>query len=146
MKKIINISFLIILIECCLHYGCADGDNKIGKAMHKDYKIEFESDTIYVKASMWGLTGNHIQIVFSPYSLESKSYDRSLCFTFFEPTIYYRKNRDTLELYPTIKADIPKGFLPHIIIKQIVINKLDDINRYKLKYREYGLEKISVYE
>jgi hypothetical protein len=140
-----KISFLLILliIFSCIN-GCGDDLNG---AVHKIYKIGFSKDTVYVNARMWGLLGDHIEIFFSPKSFDSKQFDSSLCFTYFdEPTIYYKTNGDTLELYPTQKTVIPKMFSPTIKIKEIVINKFYDINRYKERYQEYGLGKISVYE
>jgi hypothetical protein len=147
VKRSKRIPILFILLQCSLYHACINDDvDEISKATHKNYKIEFGRDTLYVKASMWGLAGGHIQIVFSPYPFESKNFDSSVCFKYFEPTVYYKKNGDTLELYPTMKSDVPGKLNSNIKIKQTIINKLKDIHRYKEKYEAYGLEKISVYE
>lgn len=121
------------------------GDN-IGKATHKSFKIKSKNNIVYVKASMWGLTGDHIEIIFSPYPFESEKFDSSTCIKYFEPTVYYKTEGDTLVLYPTMKGYKPPVFISNLKIKEVVINNLNDIQEYKAKYKEFGLGKISVYE
>lgn len=144
MKKLLI--YIGFLLQQYLNTGCNDSFNEIGKSKHKSYVINFEFDSVYVKSSLWGLTGDHMQIVFSSQPFNLAQFDSASTFTFFEPVVYYKKVKDTLELYPTMKAQIPLSFSSKIVVKQNVINKLHEINDYKLNYSQYGLTKISVYD
>jgi len=55
-----------------------------GTSADKDYKILFNnrSDTIFVKASSWGLTGDHIQIQLSAFPMVNRNYDSAKNYIF----------------------------------------------------------------
>lgn len=130
-----------LLLSIYLMTSCSD----ISKSISKDYLIPFKEDTIYVKARAWGLTGDHVRVVFSPISFESTGFDSSKCIIYYEPTIYYRQNGDSLMLISTTSANIPNSF-GSIKIKENLIKELKEIKQYKDTYKSYGLNRISIYD
>ncbi len=136
---------VFIFSFCLIFHGCFESAD-VGEASEKEYVIALQTDTIYAKASMWGLTGDHFRIYLSAIPLISNQIDSNSTIISYEPIIYFKQNQDTLDLFPTMKVYIPNEFSKKVVVRQFVIENLDQIKMYKEKYKELGLSKISVYE
>jgi len=117
-------------------------------ATDKDYEITFNdiNDTVFIKASSWGLTGDHIQIQVSSFPMINRSYDSTKNYIFYEPTIYYEQKQDTLIIYTPSLSDVPSTMNTSVKIRQVQINGPEEINKYKEHYKSLGLNRVSVYD
>ena len=99
---------------------------------------------IYVHARAWGVSSNHEEIVFSENQIIVPNKEKD--YIFYTSEVYYKLERNVLTLYaPQNAKNIPKAFDKKIDICFKGLKTAFDINNYKKNYREYGLEKISIY-
>lgn len=115
-----------------------------------EYVIYFEEvgETLYIRASTWGLAGNHQEIIIanSPNNNTHVEYYKDRQIVYLDNTeLYYKKvGSDTLEIYVGMPAEIPKGFTSKVKVKQFKLD-FDEARRCADHYKEYGLSKVSVY-
>jgi hypothetical protein len=115
-------------------------------SVDKDYMIVFDEtkDTFFIKASSWGLTGDHIQIQLSSFPIINRAYDSTKNIIFYEPTIYCQQMMDSLIIYSPSISNLPSQMATKIKIKQVELGP-GDIIRYEQDYKHLGLKKVSVY-
>ncbi|WP_192350271.1 hypothetical protein [Algoriphagus sp. Y33] len=100
---------------------------------------------IYVRAKIWGVSSNHEEIVFSetPITIPDKDKD----YIFYTNEVFYKINGDTLNIYACdCDTSEPKVFFDN---SKIILNDLktsSQIRDYSANYKNYGLEKMSIYE
>lgn len=125
-------------------YNSVDG---LDTSTHKESKVIFPDlkDTVYLMASAWGLTGDHIEIVVSHSPIVNRSSNINSDYIFYEPTIYYKKENDTLVIYSLSLANVPSNFNNRIKIKQVEIEGMEEMKKYEKTYKHMGLIKISIY-
>lgn len=117
-----------------------------------NYIIDFEelNEKVYIKTKMWGLVGNHSEILLStlPFNNTHEEYNKETQFVFINSTeLYYQKKGvDSLLLYVDYKSEIPQKLTTKIKIKQIELKNFDEVKDYEVNYEKYGLSKISVYK
>jgi hypothetical protein len=114
----------------------------------KDSKVVFDNlnDTVYVMASSWGLTGDHIEIVLSSLPIANRASNAASDYIFYEPTIYYKKEEDTLIVYSPSIAVIPDSFNSKVKIKQVQVGSNEEMRKYEQTCNEQGLTRVSVYK
>jgi hypothetical protein len=97
--------------------------DRLDTSVHKDSKVIFKNldDTVYVMASSWGLTGDHIEIVVSSLPIANRGSSAASDYIFYEPTIYYKKEGDTLVVYSPSIAVIPDNFKSSVNITQVQV-------------------------
>ena len=141
---IVIIAVLVVMVVYLLSYKSV---SHIGGSSHREYKISFPNNkAIYIEASMWGLTGDHIQILLSGSPIIVKNqYDSTMDYIFFEPTIYYKQQGDTLIVYSPSLSKVPEKFNSKLVVKQLIISGYDDVKKFNNEYIGLGLKKISVY-
>ena len=146
IKIIIVISTILVVV--IVYLLSSKSKSHFGDSSHREYKIAFPNNkAIYVEASMWGLTGDHIQILLSDSPIKVKNqYDSTMDYIFFEPTIYYKQQGDTLIVYSPSLSKVPKNFNSEFVVKQLKISGYDNAMKFKKEYISQGLKKISVYD
>lgn len=126
-------------------YNSVDG---LDTSTHKDSKIVFPvlNDTVYLMASSWGLTGDHIEIVLSHTPIVNRSSNVNPDYFFYDPTIYYKQEYDTLVIYSLTLANVPGNFNTRIKIKQVKLEGREEMKKYEEIHETLGLTKISIYK
>lgn len=147
-KMIIIIVVGLVVIASAVYlfvYQAVDG---LDSSTHKGSEIIFPhlKDTVYLMSSAWGLTGDHIEIVISNSSIAGRASNKSSDFIFYEPTIYYKQENDSLVIYSLSLANVPGNFNTRIKIKQVKIEDTEEMKKYEQDYGKLGLTRVSVYD
>jgi len=136
-KKKIFLS-LLVLVSLVIGYACWNIQNseKIFPTNEKSLIINFtDGKNIYVRTKVWGVSGNHEEIVFSetPITIPNKEND----YIFYTEEVFYKIEDNILTIYvPLCDIDeLPNSFKGI----EVIINELD----YSINYQKYGLHKIN---
>jgi hypothetical protein len=97
-------------------------------------------------ASSWGLTGDHVEIVLSSSPVANRASNALSDYIFYEPTVYYKKEKDTLIVYSPSIAVIPDNFNANVRIRQVQVHSNGEMKKYEQIYKEQGLIRVSVYK
>lgn len=99
---------------------------------------------LYLKAKVWGVAGNHEEIVLSQSNsnLPNKAND----YIFYTPEVFYKveSNSNVIVYAPESLISEPEKKIPNVTIRGL--KTADEIKDYNNNYQKYGLERISVYE
>jgi hypothetical protein len=145
--KLIIISAIIAMGVALLIYISNKLEGLTETAIDKDYRIVFDTThTVFIKASSWGLTGDHIQIQLSTFPIPTRAYDSSKNYIFYEPTIYYQKKKDTLIIFSPSLSDLPSQMDTSIKVIQVEIDDPQEMKRYQENYKSIGLTEVSIYK
>lgn len=149
VKKVLLLLFVIVIIALIvvgfkIYYDIS----KLADALESTEKTEIitfaNGNKIYVEAKAWGITGNHEQIIFSetPISIA----DKQIHYIFYTSEVFYKMGNDnTVVIYATESSiSEPINKTPHIIVRGL--KSADEIRNYNANYKNYGLERISIYE
>ena len=148
LKLIIIIGTVLVLIAVALFWFTYNAMDGLDTSVNKDSKVVFDNlnDTVYVMASSWGLTGDHIEIVVSSLPIVDRASNAASDYIFYEPTVYYRKEKDTLVVYSPSLAILPDNFNSKVKIKQMQVRSNEEMKKYEQTYKEQGLTRVSVYK
>lgn len=146
MSNRIKISlFLALLFSVVL--GCRNRTN--GKNMPANEETRVLNFTngkkVYLRAKVWGLAGNHEEIIFSetPITVANKERD----YIFYTDEALYKIAGNTLIIYaPQSGKNIPSTPFKDV---EIIFNGLktaDEIRDYSINYQKYGLQRVSGYK
>jgi hypothetical protein len=156
MKKsfkiiIIIVSILLLLLGIAYWlFVKSVGDVEVPSTLNEDI-VEFPelNEKVYIRARAWGLAGNHEEIIISTTPIEK---DRQAVkgedYIFYTTEIYYqKKGTDTLMVYADASTigKIPNGLRTTINIVPVGLKNYGEVKQYKQNYKEYDLNKISVY-
>ncbi|WP_156166718.1 hypothetical protein [Pedobacter sp. BMA] len=144
MKNIVKmLLFLIIVVAGSVWYLLW---RKEGVLETKDnaalIDLGDKNRSLFIRAKVWGVAGNNVEIVLSKSN--SKLTDKAEDYVFFTSEIFYKVGKDTVILYAP-ESSISE---PDAKIQPVRVNNLktaDEIRDYKINYKKYGLERISVY-
>lgn len=149
LKKILLLLLLlfivaVIVVGVKIYYDLSEAN--ILDTKEKTEILTFENGKkIYIRAKVWGVAGNHEEVVFSenPITVPDKERD----YIFYTNEVVYKIENNSLRLY----ACDCDASMPTIIFKdiQVILKDLktaDEIRDYNTNYQKYGLERISVYE
>lgn len=99
---------------------------------------------LYLKARIWGVAGNHEEIVLSvsDSSFSNKAND----YIFYTSEIFYKIGNDgnVIVYAPESLVSEPVNKMPNVIIKGL--KTADEIRDYSVNYKKYGLQRVSVYQ
>ena len=106
-------------------------------------RIGSDSNELFLKAKIYGIAGDHEQIVLS------KSKDcipnHKVDDVFYAPEIFYKVVDTIIYIYaPYSSISEPIEKIPNVVIKEL--KSYDEIKDYNNHYSSYGLERISVYQ
>lgn len=106
-------------------------------------RIGSDSNVLYLKARIYGIAGNHEQIVLS--KSENSSPNHIVDYIFYAPEIFYKVENSIIYIYaPYSSISEPIEKIPNVVIKELRL--YDEIMDYNNHYSRYGLERISVYQ
>lgn len=99
---------------------------------------------LYLKAKIWGIAGNHEEIVLSKSgsSLPNKTED----YIFYTSEVFYKVDSDSnvIVYAPESSISEPANKMSNVVIKGI--KTADEIYDYNANHHKYGLQRISVYK
>ncbi|CAM4213665.1 MULTISPECIES: hypothetical protein [Flavobacterium] len=141
MKKTILFSLAILIISCKINR------NEISEPLNKEKVVKLSFDNrefFFLKTDIHGIAGNHQQITLS--IKDDKVYNKGTDFIFYSPEVYYKKTKDSLIIYAPeccFLEPVDKKYKTIIMITGL--KKASDIDNYEKNYKQYGLERLSVY-
>ena len=108
-------------------------------------KFENLKKELFLKSKIWGVSGNHEEIVLSIN--QTGIVNHEIDYVFYTSEIYFKIiNGCTLIIYAP-ESGISEPKIPFRNVKIIVngLRNYDDIRNYRINYQKYGLTKASVY-
>jgi len=108
-------------------------------------KFEKVRKVLFFRSKIWGVSGNHEEIVLSVNRTGIVNHEND--YVFYSSEIYFKiVDERTLIIYAP-ESEISKSVIPFSGIRIIVngLKNYDDIKNYRIKYKKYGLNKVSVY-
>jgi hypothetical protein len=144
------ISFLIILFLVGYLFYNKDRNKSIKKSLNSNSiikEIKLRNDSFfYLKTKVWGVSGNHTEIILSEKS--SDTYSKEQDIVFYTDIIFYKVslNQDTLIIYVDASSISTSKRNFSNKIKIIELKEFDEINYYRKNYKELNLVKYSVYD
>ena len=103
-----------------------------------------DSNPLFLRAKVWGITGSHEQIVLSQSknNIPNKTDD----YIFYTSEVFYKVGNDNRVILYATESSIsePVNKITNVTVKGI--KTADEIRDYKTNYKKYGLERISIYE
>lgn len=98
---------------------------------------------LFLKTKVWGISGNHEQIVLS--KSDNNVANKTEDYIFYTSKIFYKVAVDsTIIIYaPKCTMSEPKNKIQKVLIKDL--KTADEIRDYNINYPKYGLKRISVY-
>lgn len=149
LKKILLLLLVLVVVAVIvvgikIYYDVSKADI-LGTKEKTEILTFANGKKIYIRAKVWGVAGNHEEIVFSenPITIPDKEKD----YIFYTNEVVYKIENNILRLY----ACDCDASMPTIIFKDIEVifknlKTADEIRDYNTNYQKYGLERISVYE
>lgn len=146
-KVIIGVLIVAVIVAISIYLFVYDSVDGLQSSIRKESIVVFaeSQDTIYIQAANWGLTGDHIQIVISGQSMNGRGLNTATDYVYYEPTIFYKKDKDTIITYSLSKAIEPSNFGPDINVRQVILKGTEEMKNYEQSYLSLGLVKVSVY-
>jgi hypothetical protein len=139
---------LLVLLTIICGIICSCGDRKDEKTILSTEKniaisLKNKSDTIFLKAKIGGVAGNHEEISLS--RTNGNRSDKNVDYIFYTSEVFYKiENDSAITLFaPESSINEPEVTMPGIIIKGL--KNADEIDDYRLNYRKYNLNRISIY-
>ena len=156
MKKKIFLAIVVFILMCISFIGGSFYEvlkqlDKTWEPSNKYYSIFFMGEvktTLYVKTCVWGLLGQHHNIIISTKDVTSKSWNFDLLrdYEFFSDEIFYKfQEPDSLVIYSNQIVDKPLYFNSHIKIIQKELNLKKGSDNIKKNFEKEGLSKITTY-
>jgi hypothetical protein len=145
MKKILLPLLLLLPIGAVWYYVNWGKDEVIPeKEKTRCIRLGNEGAPLFIRAKVWGIAGNHEQIVVSQSN--NKLPDKTNDYIFYTSEIFYKVGKDNNVIVYATESSIsePVNTIPNVIIKGL--KTYDEINEYKTNYQKYGLERMSVYD
>ncbi len=147
--KVIKITVLVFLVlalttVAVIWLGCkdvAEGLNGTEKTI--TINLRDEGSPLFLRAKVWGIAGNHEQIVLSQFNndVPNKTDD----YIFYTDEIFYKVENNTLIVYAAYSSiSEPVSKIPNVIVKALKTG--EDILDYSANYQKYGLERIRTYD
>jgi hypothetical protein len=142
---ILALIVLLILVLGWFCYQSLNVDTSSTKENTIILKFENLKEELFLRSKIWGVSGNHEEIVLSIN--QTGIVNHEIDYVFYSSEIYFQIiNGCTLIIYAP-ESGISEPKIPFRDVK-IIINGLrnyDDIRNYRINYQKYGLNKVSVY-
>lgn len=136
---------LILVLAGYLFYQKWSNEEFIStKETMKLIKLGNTNTPLFLKAKIWGVSGNHEEIILS--QSDSNLSNKNKDYIFFVSEVFYKVEKDNnVILYaPESAISEPIIKMSNVTIKGM--KKADEIRDFSLNYKKYGLKRISVYE
>ncbi len=145
-KLFIGVS-IIIIIAWALWYFNNWLQEPVMPSKENIIKLDFinVNKTLYLKAKVWGLNGNHQEITLSE-SIETGS-DKKLDYIFYTSVVYYKTNMDSVVLFaPASSISEPAKKFANLHVEVKPLKSMQEMQKYEANYKVYGLKRIGVYD
>lgn len=145
MKKILLLFLLLLTIGAIWFYrNWRKEEFMPAKENTISINLGNESRPLFLRAKVWGVAGNHEQIVLSQSNnnVPNKTDD----YIFYTSEVFYKVGNDNTVIVYATESSIsePVNKIPNVTVKGL--KTADEIRDYNTNYQKYGLERISVYE
>ncbi len=145
IKKIVLL-FIVLLTLGAIWFYFNWGKDEVITEKEKTRSIRLGNDgkPLFIRAKVWGIAGNHEQIVVSQSN--NKLPDKTNDYIFYTSEIFYKVGKDNNVIVFAAESSIsePVNPIPNVTIKGL--KTYDEINEYTTNYRKYGLKRMSVYD
>lgn len=145
MKKILLPLLLLLPIGAVWFYLNWDKDEVIPKKEKtRCIRLGNEGSPLFIRAKVWGIAGNHQQIVVSQSNnkLPDKTYD----YIFYTSEIFYKVGKDNNVIVYAAESSISEPEKPHLNVTLKGLKTYDEIKEYNTNYQKYDLERFCVYK
>lgn len=119
-------------------------ENDVSPLNQRTEVITFSNGAkVYILSRIWGVSGNHQEIVFSetPITISSKDKD----YIFYSSPVFYKIDKNTLTLIASQSGkSIPESTFKDVVVIFKGLSNFNEIADYNLNYEDYGLTRISV--
>jgi hypothetical protein len=144
--KKIGLLFIVLLTLGAIWFYFNWGKDEVITEKEKTRSIRLgnEGTPLFIRAKVWGIAGNHEQIVVSQSN--NKLPDKTNDYIFYTSEIFYKVGKDNNVIVYAAESSIsePVNPIPNVTIKGL--KTYDEINEYTTNYRRYGLKRMSVYD
>lgn len=145
IKNILIILFVALIIgSIWFLYNSRNSEFVSSKENTTELTVKYGGKPLFLRARIWGVAGNHEQIVLS-HSV-NKVPDKAVDYIFYTSEVFYRIESDSILVLYTDDSSIsePLNKMQNVKIKGLT--SYDEILDYYLNYKKYNLERISVYD
>ena len=145
IKKIVLLFIVLLTLGAIWFYFNWGKDEVITeKEKTRSIRLGNEGTPLFIRAKLWGIAGNHEQIVVSQSN--NKLLDKTKDYIFYTSEIFYKVGKDNNVIVYAAESSIsePVNPIPNVTIKGL--KTYDEINEYTTNYRRYGLKRMSVYD
>jgi len=144
-KKILLLFLALLIVGAIWFYRNWRQEEFIpAKENMTSIKLGNTNQPLYLKAKVWGVAGNHEEIVLSQSdsNLPNKTND----YIFYTSEVFYKVESDinVIVYAPESLISEPVNKIPNVTIKGL--KTADEIKDYNNNYQKYGLQRISIYE
>jgi hypothetical protein len=145
IKKILFLFLvLLIVVAIWLFRNWRQEEFIPAKENMTSIKLGNKNSPLYLKAKIWGVAGNHEELVLSQSdsSLPNITDD----YIFYTSEVFYKIESDShVTIYATESSiSEPVNKIPNVTVKGL--KTANEIRDYNTNYQKYGLQRISVYE
>jgi len=100
---------------------------------------------IFLRAKVWGVSGNHEEIVLSESNKPTSN--KTVDYIFYTSDVYYKTESNNITLYaPESSISEPINGFSSITVNVKGLKSTEEMKDYEANYKKYGLKKISVYD
>lgn len=107
--------------------------------------LESTDNTVYLRTKVWGISGNHEEIVLSESNnpISNKTVD----YIFYTSDVYYKAEGNTITIYaPESSISEPIKKFSSVTVKVKGLKSIEEMKDYETNFKKYGLVKISIYD
>lgn len=145
VKKILLLFLLLLAVGVIWFYqNWRQEEFMPAKENMTSIKLDNINKPLYLKARIWGVAGNHEEIVLS--ESDSSFSNKTNDYIFYTSEIFYEVGNDgkVIVYAPESLVSEPINKMPNVIIKGL--KTADEIRDYSVNYKKYGLQRVSVYQ
>lgn len=145
-KVLILIAFLIVAVLAIpiiyTFYLLGDDNQTSSQSVIIDFKEIGKK--AFLQARVFGISGNHEEIVLSEKEIELTNKKKH--YVFYTSEIYYKiDGQCEITIYTPTSYSEPIEKFSVFKVNLVKLLNYDEIEKYRRKYKEYGLQKINVY-
>ncbi len=111
---------------------------------NRSIKLGNEKNPFFLRAKIWGITGNHEEIVLS--QSDSRWSDKEKDYIFYTSEVFFKVEKDSIIFLYAPESAIGEPLTKIKNVKIIGLNDADSIKDYNINYKKYGLQRLSVYK
>lgn len=145
MKQIYIVVMAVLIIGSIVIYRkCSNREIIPARKEAKELNLS-SGAKIYSLAKVWGVSGNHEEIIFSENKISVANKEKD--YIFYTDEVFYEIKNDTLVIYaPQSSKSLPLGKFKKITVVIKDLKNSEEIRNFSTNFQKYGLRRISVYD